>query len=79
MIIFTQVRLKSIHLVMETLGLPIEKAHWIMDKWGYTGSACLGMAFDDCMEKGRVKSGDLVLFVGSGVGYNQAGSAFIMP
>ena len=63
----------------ETLGLPIEKAHWIMDKWGYTGSACLPMCFDDARKQGRVKSGDLVAFVGSGVGYNQAGSAFIMP
>jgi 3-oxoacyl-[acyl-carrier-protein] synthase-3 len=78
-IIFTQVRMKSIVLVMETLGIPIEKTHWIMDKWGYTGSACLAMAFDDAMEQGKVHSGDLVLFVGSGVGYNQAGSAFIMP
>ncbi len=78
-VIFTQVRQKSIVLVMETLGIPIEKTHWIMDKWGYTGSACLAMAFDDAMEKGKVHSGDLVLFVGSGVGYNQAGSAFIMP
>ncbi len=78
-IIFTQVRQKSIALVMETLGIPIEKTHWIMDKWGYTGSACLAMAFDDAMACGKVHSGDLVLFVGSGVGYNQAGSAFIMP
>ncbi len=78
-IIFTQVRQKSIALVMETLGIPIDKTHWIMDKWGYTGSACLAMAFDDAMEKGKIHSGDLVLFVGSGVGYNQAGSAFIMP
>lgn len=77
--IYTQVRLNSIQLVMETLGMPIEKAHWIMDKWGYTGSACLPMCFDDAREQGRVKSGDLVTFVGSGVGYNQAGSAFIMP
>ncbi len=77
--IYTQVRLNSIKLVQETLGLPIEKAHWIMDKWGYTGSACLPMAFDDARKQGRVKSGDLVTFVGSGVGYNQAGSAFIMP
>lgn len=77
--IFTQVRLNSIQLVMENLGLPIEKAHWIMDKWGYTGSACLPMCFDDAWEQGKVKSGDLVTFVGSGVGYNQAGSAFIMP
>lgn len=77
--IFTQVRLNSIKLVMDTLGLPIEKAHWIMDKWGYTGSACLPMAFDDARKQGKAKSGDLVTFVGSGVGYNQAASAFIMP
>jgi 3-oxoacyl-[acyl-carrier-protein] synthase-3 len=51
----------------------------VMDKWGYTGSACLPMAFDDARKQGRIKSGDLVTFVGSGVGYNQAGSAFIMP
>ncbi len=77
--IFTQVRLNSIQLVMQELGLPIEKAHWIMDKWGYTGSACLPIAFDDARRLGKVKSGDLVTFVGSGVGYNQAGAAFIMP
>jgi 3-oxoacyl-[acyl-carrier-protein] synthase-3 len=50
-----------------------------MDRFGYTGSACLPMAFNDAWEQGKVHSGDLVLFVGSGVGYNQAGSAFIMP
>ncbi len=77
--IFTRVRLNSIQLVMQELCLPIERAHWIMDKWGYTGSACLPMAFDDARENGKVKSGDLVTFVGSGVGYNQAGAAFIMP
>ena len=79
LIIFTQVRLGSIQLVMENLGLPMEKAHWIMDKWGYTGSACLPMCFDDARKQGKVKSGDLVVFIGSGVGYNQAGAAFIMP
>jgi len=78
-VIFTQVRLNSIRIVMDELGLPIEKAHWIMDKWGYTGSACLPMAFDDARKLGKIKSGDLVVFVGSGVGYNQAATAFIMP
>ncbi len=78
-VIFTQVRLNSIKLVMEELGLPLEKAHWIMDKWGYTGSACLPMAFDDARKLGKIKSGDLVVFIGSGVGYNQAGVAFRMP
>jgi 3-oxoacyl-[acyl-carrier-protein] synthase-3 len=78
-VIFTQVRLNSIKLVMEDLGLPLEKAHWIMDKWGYTGSACLPMAFDDAIKLGKIKSGDLVVFIGSGVGYNQAGVAIRMP
>ena len=36
------------------------------------------MAFDDAVEKGRAKPGDLVVFIGSGVGYNQAGAAFRM-
>lgn len=78
-VIFTQVRLNSIKLVMEEVGLPLEKAHWIMHKWGYTGSACLPMAFDDARKQGKIKSGDLVVFVGSGVGYNQASVAYRMP
>lgn len=79
LIIFTQVRLNSIEVVMADLGLPMARAHWIMDRWGYTGSACLPMCFDEARKLGKVKSGDLVLFVGSGVGYNQAGAAFRMP
>ncbi len=79
LIIFTQVRLPSIKLVMEDLGLPLEKTHWVMEEWGYTGSACIGMALDSAIEHGKVKSGDLVALVGSGVGYNYAGAALRMP
>ena len=77
--IFTQVRLPSIKLVMEDLGLPLRKTHWIMEEWGYMGSACIPMCLDDAMEKGKVKPGDLVVLVGSGVGYNYAGAALRMP
>jgi len=76
--VFTQVRKPSIELVMGELGLPVERAHTIMEEQGYTGSACLGMAFHDAVERGKVGPGDLVVFVGSGVGYNQAGAAFRM-
>jgi 3-oxoacyl-[acyl-carrier-protein] synthase-3 len=79
MAIFTQVRLASIKVVMEDLGLPLEKTHWIMEDWGYTGSACVPMALHDAVRKGRIRSGDLVVLVGSGVGYNQAGVALRMP
>lgn len=78
MLVFSQVRKPSIELVMEELGLPAERAPTIMERCGYTGSACLGMAFDDAVGRGRVAPGDLVVFVGSGVGYNQAGAAFRM-
>ncbi len=77
--IFTQVRKPTIELVMAELGLPIEKTHTIMEESGYTGSACVGMALDEAIEKGKIRSGDLVVLVGSGVGYNQAGCAFRMP
>ena len=78
-ILFTQVRKPSIELVMADLGLPMERTHTIMEAWGYTGSACLGMALDDALAKHKIKSGDRVVLVGSGVGYNQAAVAFRMP
>jgi 3-oxoacyl-[acyl-carrier-protein] synthase-3 len=56
----------------------MERTHTVMEKWGYTGSACVPIALDDALEQGRIRSGDLLVLVGSGVGYNQAGVAFRM-
>ena len=78
-VIFTQVRKPTIELVMKELGLPMEKTHMIMEQWGYTGSACIPMALDDALQQKKIKPGDLVVMVGSGVGYNQAAAAFRMP
>jgi 3-oxoacyl-[acyl-carrier-protein] synthase III len=75
LIIFTQVRKRTIEKVMGFLALPLEKTHTVMEKWGYTGSACIPMALHDALEQGRAKPGDLVVLVGSGVGHNQAGIA----
>lgn len=77
--IFTQVRKPTIELVMADLGLPMKKTHMVMEKWGYTGSACIPMALDDAFVEKKIKPGDLVVLVGSGVGYNQAAAAFRMP
>ena len=78
-LIFTQVRKPTIELVMNDLQLPMEKTHMVMEKWGYTGSACIPMAFDDAIQSGKIHPGDLVVLIGSGVGYNQAAAAFRMP
>ena len=79
MFIFTQVRKPTIELVMADLGLPMTKTHTVMEKWGYTGSACIPMALDDAFAEKKIKPGDLVVLVGSGVGYNQAAVALRAP
>ena len=66
--LWTQVNRSTIYEVMNTLGEPIEKAHTVMGKWGYTGAACLPMALDDSVRTGRLHEGDLVLMTGSGAG-----------
>lgn len=78
-IILTQVRKPTIEIVMNDLGLPMEKTHTVMERWGYTGSACIPMALDDALQQKKIKPNDLVVLVGSGVGYNQAAVAFRMP
>jgi 3-oxoacyl-[acyl-carrier-protein] synthase-3 len=74
-IIFTQVRKPSVELVMQDLGLPLDRTHTVMEKWGYTGSACIPMALDDALEQRLIPKGSLLVLVGSGVGYNQAAVA----
>lgn len=46
------------------------------EEWGYTGSACVPMALHDARQKAKIRPGDRVVLVGSGVGYNQAAVAF---
>ena len=66
--LWTQVNRSTIVQVMQTLAQPIERAHTIMHKWGYTGSACLPMALDDAVRSGVVRDGQLLVFTGSGAG-----------
>ncbi len=75
-IIFTQININTIREVMATLNLPLEKTHWVMDHYGYTGSACIPMVLDEAVRAGRIKPGDLVVMVASGGGYAMAAAAF---
>ena len=72
---FTQVNIKSINDVCSILEVPREKAHNIMDRFGYTGSACIPMALADAASKHKLREGDLVLLIGSGGGVTMAGIA----
>ena len=78
---FTQLNLRTIEEVMETLKQPMEKTHVIMDKWGYTGSACIPMAMYDAIELGLIPklgegNGEKILLCSSGGGYNMSACIF---
>jgi 3-oxoacyl-[acyl-carrier-protein] synthase-3 len=77
-LIFTQISKPSIAIAAERCNVPVEKCHTIMQKWGYTGSACIPMALDDAIEVGKIKRGDLVVMISSGLGWNQAAAAIRM-
>lgn len=71
----TQFNVQSIYETMDKLELPREKAHLVMNKFGYTGSASIGMCLSDAVEQGIVKSGQKLMFVGSGGGLSMASVA----
>ena len=74
---FTQLNLRTIEFMMDLLKQPIEKTHWVMDKWGYTGSPCVVMALDDSISQGKgPKPGDVILFCASGGGITMASSVW---
>ncbi|PSR10136.1 MAG: ketoacyl-ACP synthase III [Bacteroidetes bacterium] len=72
----TQININAIWDTLDRLQLPRERGHTIMQHYGYTGSACIPMAFNDAWEKKLVGPGDVVFFVGSGGGLAFASAAF---
>lgn len=65
---FTQINKSVILEVMQALGEPAGKTTMVMDRYGYTGSACVPMALHTALAEGRVKPGDAVVLVASGAG-----------
>lgn len=75
---FTQININTIWETLDNLSVERERGYTIMDRYGYTGSACIPMAFDEAMKAGKVKEGDLVCFMGSGGGLSFANAIFKM-
>ena len=73
---FTQININSIRETMRRLDLPMARTHTVMDRYGYTGSACIPMALAEAVRAGRLQRGDLIVFMGSGGGLAFACAAF---
>jgi 3-oxoacyl-[acyl-carrier-protein] synthase III len=72
--LFTQLNLRTIEAVMAELDQPLSRTHWTMDRYGYTGSACLPITLDHAAEQGRLRAGDHVVLCASGGGVAMAAS-----
>lgn len=66
--LFTQINRSVIEEVMGLLDLPMDRTTTIMDRYGYTGSACVPMALHHAVAEGRVRRGDRIVLVASGAG-----------
>lgn len=74
---FTQININIIFQTLDNLRVNRERAVTIMHEYGYTGSACIPMAYAVAEnEEKRVKDGDLMIFMGSGGGLAFACSLF---
>ncbi|WII72099.1 ketoacyl-ACP synthase III [Bdellovibrio sp. 22V] len=71
----TQFNVQSIYETLDKLDLPRDRAHYVMDRFGYTGSASIGMAIADAARQKKMKKGDLVFMLGSGGGMSMAALA----
>lgn len=71
----TQFNVQSIYETLDRLEVPRDRAHYVMDRYGYTGSASIGMALGDAVAQKKLKKGDLCLFLGSGGGMSMVALA----
>lgn len=50
--------------------IPREKAIYVGDKYGYTGTSSPFFAYTEGVKRGRIKRGDLILFTTIGIGHS---------
>ncbi len=70
LLIAHQANLRINEAVQKSLGLPDERVYNNIQKYGNTTAATIPIAYDECRRAGRIKSGDLVCFVGLGAGFH---------
>jgi 3-oxoacyl-[acyl-carrier-protein] synthase-3 len=61
---------------MDKLNIPREKAQTSMHYYGYTGSACIPISFEDALKQNKLERGDIFIMVGSGGGFSVAGAIY---
>ncbi len=68
MVISHQMNARIIESATKRLGLPDEKVFININEYGNTSAASVPIAFDECVRKGKIKRGDIVILVAFGAG-----------
>ena len=68
MLISHQMNARIIESAAKRLNLPDEKVFININEYGNTSAASVPIAFDDCVRKGKIKKGDIVILVAFGAG-----------
>jgi len=68
MIISHQMNARIIESAAKRLQLPDEKMYLNIAEYGNTSAASVPLAFDECIRAGKIKRGDIVIFVAFGAG-----------
>ncbi len=68
-VIAHQANMRINQMVLQQLEIPFEKTHHTLDRYGNTTMATIPITFDEALQEGKIKRGDLVLFVAFGAGF----------
>jgi len=68
MLISHQMNARIIESAAKRLNLPDEKVFVNINEYGNTSAASVPIAFDECVRKGKIKRGDIVVLVSFGAG-----------
>jgi 3-oxoacyl-[acyl-carrier-protein] synthase-3 len=67
-----QANIRIIQAATQRLGIEMERAVVVLDRYGNTSSASIPLAFDDARNNGRIKPGEYALMTGFGAGMTWA-------
>ncbi|MFQ6035351.1 MAG: beta-ketoacyl-ACP synthase III [Sedimentisphaerales bacterium] len=68
MMISHQMNGRIIESAAKRLNFPSEKVYININEYGNTSAASVPLAFDECIRKGKIERGDIVIFVAFGAG-----------
>ncbi|GAA1291421.1 ketoacyl-ACP synthase III [Streptomyces sanglieri] len=74
LIVFHQANYRLIHVLMERLGLPVDRTMTNVQKYGNTSGAGVPLVLREALDSGRIKAGSNVVIVSFGAGMSHGGT-----